>query len=253
MIFQTYFDLIDENRLPPGARFVDPYDLTVFDTKTNQTLTEFITLYEAARTEKHQPQITQTELKRLVVDSLYESSSPKNRANYFQQLKTPPNFVQAYHFIRTTAQTLIQGNHTPQVQRENRAQHCLNNCKFHSRSSNWSKPVKKAISNLVGIQENTVSTAEKMLGSCMGCGGCALQPKVGYTTQSVIANLTPDQIDMMIRVYGNQIFTQCWMFEESLQDPTVYQLLRNKILHTPQPNSARTTSALQYMTAAKKA
>lgn len=123
MFFQTYYDLISESRLPPASKFLDPYDLTAFTPKPGESLTNLIDRFQASREEKQLPQIIQAELKRLVVDSLYESTPTASRPEYFKEIKMPPNLSQMYTFTRATAKTLLNGRVIPASQRENRAKH----------------------------------------------------------------------------------------------------------------------------------
>ena len=248
MLQQTYFDLISESNLPPTAYFVDPSDELQTAPEPKETLNKFITRLSEGREQRGLPLIAVPDLRQLIVDSFYNSTPINQRPTYFNQQSISPTLSQAYSFIKATANTLINRVGIPPLQRTSRANHCLNNCKFHSKSRNWggqaAAPMLKTAKSLVGLQEATVSPSETQLGNCMLCGGCDLKTKVAYSLESVLASLTPEQVDLMLRAYGPKTFEQCWIFEEALKDPPNRQLLRQKIA-VLRSNSPWITQALQ--------
>lgn len=249
MLAQFYYDLKDSNSLPPGSRFLDPYDHTPYLPNQGESLEQFIKRVEDDRTQKYSagcPAIVSEELKQLVVDSLFATTANKHTEKYFERKPVPITQDQVFSFIKATALNLISGVQTSPKKRKDRALHCLSGCQFHRTSRQWNKAITKIISKVVGIKEALISEEEKALGVCTMCGGCALQPKVTYPLQSVLASITPDQLDDMLRKYGNSAFEVCWIFKESLSDPAAHQLLFSKISAVSN-NSARGVAALQFM------
>lgn len=242
----TYHTLRDEGKLPPGTRFVDPYDHTPFLVNKGETFTQLITRIAQSREEKGYSAIEPETLKQLVTDSLFESSSNKIKQQYFQEQQANPTQSQIFSFIRATASTLVNAVTISPKQRQTRASHCLSGCRFHSKGSTWGQTLGKVVSKIVGIHDATTSEEEKAVGICTMCGGCALKTKVGYSLNSVLVALTPEQLDRMLAVYGNKAFEVCWIFKEAISDPQANHLLTLKLgkLNT---NNPRTIAAIQIL------
>lgn len=250
MFNEKYFDLIDESQLPPKSRFLDPYDHTPFLPLPSETLANFTNRIVKSREEKNRPPLEPSQLRQLIIDSLFESTNVRARPDYFVQKQIPPTLAQTYSYIRALSFQLIHGRLPSTQQRESRANHC-NTCSFHSKASAWSKTIVDLTRKLIGVQEDVTSEAEKSLGNCKMCGGCALKSKVNFDLLSTLAATNPDHIDNGLRAYSTDIFKQCWIFEESLSDPKAFEVLHRKIA-AMNSNTPRTIAALQYMGNHKK-
>lgn len=247
---QTYFDLIDDNTLPPGARFVDPFDQTPFLPQSGETLINFISRFNQSRIEKNYDPLHPAELRMLIIDCFYESASPKVRKDYFVEKTATPSLAEIFQFSKTLAKTLIWEKKPAPKQRQARAKLCNSGCTFHSTSSTWKDSLTNTIKTVIGIKDLTSSEEEKKLGKCNLCG-CALKAKVAFPLVPVLAELTPEQIDRMLRTYSTDAFKKCWIFEESLKDPAAHELLYRK-LATLNSNAPRVLAALQTMQKAKE-
>lgn len=228
MLHQTYFTLVNENALPAFTVFVDPSDEHQTSPRKLEGLAQFSTRINTEREQRGLPAVETEALNQLVTDVIYELAPIELRETLFKPNRTPPTLTQAYSFFKATAQTLINGVGISPKQRQARAEHCLGGCAFHSSNVRWSSAAQK-VTKAVSFKESLQTPAEKILGHCKACGGCPLQEKVKYDLTSVLAALTPDQIDNMLRVYPKDAFTRCWMLKEALQDPSTKHLLRAKI------------------------
>lgn len=246
MINQFYYDLKSPDRLPPGSRFLDPYDHTPFLPTQGETLDELINRVEAHRKAENYPALDPDSLKQLIIDSLFATTPTKYTEGYFEKKSVSPTTAQFFSFIKSTALNLVSGQIVSPKQRKVRAEHCLGGCTFHSENKKWDKKVVKAIAKFVGVKEATVDPKEEALGSCNMCGGCALQAKVAYSLHSVLASITPEQIDQMFRTYGNRAFDVCWIFNEAQKQSDSRHLLQSKILAASR-NSSRSIAAIQHL------
>lgn len=226
-----YYDLHNENILPSNARFVDPYDHTIFRPIPNQTLSQFIKQIAQSREDKNQAPFLETELKQLVVASLYESTPKADIQKYFVKCVAMANLSQIVSVSKTIASQLIHRNTTPSLKiREARAAKCLNSCVFHKTNSTWSKAATNAVVAIVGLQDLAEPKTEKSLGTCGMCGGCSLQEKIKFPIISILAGLLPERLDLLFTAYREKAFQKCWIVQEALENPVTKTLLKKKLL-----------------------
>jgi hypothetical protein len=224
-----YFDLIDDTKLPPKAKFLDPYDHTIFTPREDEDLTSLIQRANDYRIEARLPLIPDTELRQLVVTSLYESTASQIQKDYFESRTVHPTLAQMASAAKTIAQEVLHSNNVTAKRREARASKCLDNCAFHKTSSKWSTSATNLIARVAGLSNVHTSPAEKALGTCTMCGGCALQPKVRFNLIAVLATLTPEKLDNLIRAYKSKAFDKCWIVNEALTTGPTRELLERKL------------------------
>lgn len=231
----SYYDLIDNSKIPPNSKYVDPYDHTTFTplSKT-ETLDNFLNRIAEHRKNEGSPEIFKTDLQHLVLASFYESSTPEQRRNYFTTRVVPPTMSQAISLAKTLAAESIHSNNVSAKHREERARKCgaandPDKCKFHNTSSSWKEGIKNLIMKVVGLDKLNKSDAEEHLGNCMMCGGCALGPKVRFEVMSILAGLAPESIDKLINVYGIKAFDKCWILTDSINHPRAREILKGKL------------------------
>lgn len=223
-----YYDLKDESRLPSNSKFLDPYDLTTFTVNSpSENLASFLKRIADHR-EKHQyPKVVESDLRELVVASLLESTPKEKISEYFVPMKALPTAAQTYSLAKAMARELIHTSKTSLKAADERGKKCLG-CAFHQRSKTWSKPVADAIPKLVGLGGASVSEINKSLGSCGMCG-CPLSNKVRFSMMPVLASVTPEQFDKLLRLYGSQAFERCWILKEALEDNVTRDVLQKKL------------------------
>lgn len=225
-----YYDLHNDDQLPVGGKFFDPYDRTLFRTQLNTTLPEFIKQIKISREEKEYPQLLDSELHQLVVASLYESCPPQLRGKYFVKRVATANLSQVVSLATTLAYNLIHHENAASLKtREQRAAKCLDKCIFHRQGSSWSKVVSKVINSITGLKDLVQSESETKLGTCGMCGGCNLQDKVKLPLVSIIAGLHPERLDLLVRAYKEKAFSKCWIAEEALQNAVTKKYLSNRL------------------------
>lgn len=226
----SYYDLIDQSKLPINARYVDPYDHNIFlVTSKTESLDWFIEQIVNYRESKGFPSLFKTDLRQLVLASLFESSTPDQRKQYFQVRTAPPTMSQLLTLSKTLAVEAVHSNNVGAKQREERAAKCNDDCKFHSRAGGWKESIKKAIVKVVGLDKLNKSEEEDKLGNCLMCGGCALAPKVRFEIRSVLAGLPPEYIDRLINVYGIKAFDKCWILQDAINNPRAREILQGKL------------------------
>lgn len=164
MVYQFYYDLRNEKSLPPGSRFLDPFDHSPFLPVQGETLQEFISRIVDSREEKKYPKIKDEELRRFVVDSLMATTPAKLADQYFERKQTLPSASQLLSFSRSTVEQIFKGNKISPYKRQTRAKHCLGGCRFHVGGIKWTEKFTDFVSSLIGIEKATVSDAEKAVG-----------------------------------------------------------------------------------------
>ena len=226
-MFNHFYDLKSEAKLPQGAKFVDPYDRTTFTVNPSENLQTFLKRIQNYRETKNYPQIIDIELRPLVVTSFYESTEQDKRAAFFELKAVPATFTQITSLARTIATESINQNTITGKQREHRAAKCLG-CVFH-RTNGVSKPrLTKVVTKLVGLSRVSVSENEEKLGQCGMCG-CELKAKVRFQLISVLSALLPEQVVKLVNMYKAAAFSKCWILEESLEHVTYKDLIRKKL------------------------
>ena len=224
-----YYDLKNPSVLPPRSKFVDPYDFTTFESLPNESLSGLLQRINQTRSQKSYPTIIESELRFLVLTSLYQSTPEEDREKFFERRVLLPMLSQIAS-LATALVTQSSSRHTvTPKQREERANKCLSNCRFHQREGGWSNSAKTMVGKLIGIQNIAISKSEEKLGNCLMCGGCALQKKVHLENISALASLTPEKLDNLLRVYGQLSFDKCWIVNEALKHPTTRDLLKKKL------------------------
>lgn len=228
-----YYDLLNEDQLPPAGKFLDPYDNEIFKPKPRQTLFQFTEEIKNSRVVKNYPQLLDSELRQLIVSSLYESCPKEQHTKYFVKRTSHASISQMVAVAKTLATELIhRTSEAPTLKkREQRAQFCLDKCVFHKKDSVWSKAAAKTIQTIVGLTDLHNSKTEEQLGTCSMCGGCALKEKVKLQIIPIMAGLMPERIDLLVRAYKEKAFSKCWIMREALQHPQMKVNLRRKLQH----------------------
>lgn len=232
-----YYDVKDENELPKGSKFVDPYDKQVFYVKDKESLPNFIKRIQQSRDQLGHRKILDKDLRQLVIDSLVISSSRAIMKKYFMQKTAFPTMQSLLSFITTLAYSLINSNNVSVKDQERRLSDCFNGCSFHksSKVSGLSELTKnlvnKVVNSVSGMQldKTKYELANMPLGSCGMCGGCQLSNKKHLSAQSVLAGLHPESIERILRVYGSSSFGRCWQLREALENPKLKQILISKL------------------------
>lgn len=224
-----FYDLIDEKKLPPGSRFVDPYDHTIFQVQIKEELPQLINRIITNREDKGYPKLLESELRQLVIANLFESCPASVMEKYFVKRAAFPQISQMLSVVKALAVENTKLNNVSLQKRENRALKCLDNCVFHSNGSKWSKTATSVVNSFAGLDNLITSEPEKALGVCKMCGGCSLQSKVKFSLESVLAAVTPEQLKTYLRLYGASGYGKCWIFSEALSNPKMRSLLMKKI------------------------
>lgn len=223
-ISTTYYDLKDENSLPLGTKFVDPYDNTIYVVKPRETLAQLMTRISEHREQSNHPMLSPPELKALVISFLAETCDVKTLHQYFKPMAIHPQFSQVFSLARAVTHEIIHSQDVSPAQRAERAKHCLA-CPKHEARAVPPKLVNIALS---GIFSNRSFEGQNELGRCGMCG-CGLVNKVKFQVINILAELHPEQIDLMLRLVGKKAFDICWIFKEAINNPTTKRLLESKM------------------------
>lgn len=235
-----YFDIKNEDILPQGAIFKDPYDKNIFRVKAGETLPNFIKRIQESREEKKYRPILDTDLRQLVIDSLVMSMNKNHVRTYFTQRTAFPTMQSILAFITTLAYELVNSNGVSVKQQEERLDNCLDDCAFHKPPGmlNFSNATNKLINKVVGfvsatdLRKTRQELENEPIGNCAMCGGCNLLEKKKFTASGVLAGLTPDALDRILRVYGPKAFGRCWQLRECIEDPKLKPIMISKLERT---------------------
>lgn len=224
-ITTRYFELKSEKRLPPSARFIDPYDNTIFPVTQQDKLQDIIDKVTQHRKTNSYPELDEQSLRSLITMTLAETCSDSDLRKYFVPKATIPQVSQVISFAKAVAYETVHKDSVSVKNKQERARKCIA-CPFHK--SRGTAP--SIINNLpIQVLQNSLSyPEEKQLGICGLCG-CGLQAKIRFKVMGILAGLTPDQLDQAIRVMGISFFDRCWIAYEALQDFTMKRLIRAKL------------------------
>jgi len=113
--------------------------------------------------------------------------------------------------------------------------------------------ISSAIGRFAGLKEVVESKVEQNLGICGMCG-CSLQKKVKFNILPALAEVSPEQLGLVVSAYGSRAFDKCWILNESLEHGTVKNLLTGKIKAIgPTAESLLTAYITEKQQAAKNA
>lgn len=233
-LFQQYYDLKSELTLPSSGKFYDPYDDAIFSPLANETLPQLMTRINNRRAAQTPPLplFEDSELRLLVTLSLAESSSPQQLKTHFVPKAVTTEFSDAINFAKTLVSQRFYFNQQPFQTRQARASHC-HACKLHKAKAAFSKTLTNTTEKLAGIKDYVRSPNEEALGVCGMCG-CDLKNKVGFAITPILADLSPDQLQRILLLYGPKAFDVCWILKEALTDGTTARLLEAKVKHSGQ-------------------
>src|SRR5690606_25254721 len=131
---------------------------------------------------------------------------------------------------------LSSGESVSYLKRQKRAQKCMG-CVLHKKQARVSKPTAKIIESVSLLKSILKSDTENKHGVCGACG-CGLQSKVRFGVRSVLAGLTPEQIDLVLSAYKDKAFSACWMLGESLETTETKLIIEQKMKHVSPNNNA---------------
>jgi hypothetical protein len=227
--FVSYFDLKDPKKpLPPSAKFLDPYDNTMFMVEKGENLADLTKRVELSREKKGFPAFDPADLRTYIVTSLAETCNQEDLQTFFHKKTTLPEFNKAVSLARTIIRNRLTTNESSFDLRMSRTNKCLS-CPLHvARSAPVPHPVVKAIEKLTRLDEILISDDEKKLGSCGMCG-CDLKTKIRLSLMGAIAALTPEELRTALLKAGNKLFDGCWILNESLQDARLKNVLESKV------------------------
>lgn len=233
MSFITYFDLIDDSKLPPNSYYIEPRDLYKVLVDKADTYLTFSQKVIAYRASKKYPKLNPNELRFLILSSLEKNTSKQDLPKYFEQKASLPQFGQLAMLAKTITANIGQrsvGYNT----RQERAKKCLS-CVIHrGRNNVAAMSAMKQVINAVAdnshetLKDLQLSPEEEKLGTCGMCG-CGLKAKVAVSSLGVLSSLGPNHIDTLLKVYGYKAFDMCWILNEALQDHNLKGLLEAKL------------------------
>lgn len=227
-MFQYYFDLKNDDKLPLGAKFIDPYDNEEFVVEKEQTLPDFISKIQNSRVSKGQPKVQHDQMRVFVVSSLYETTNEKLRNIFFKQVKSSPEISQIIGVTKTMVNELVHGHkEIPGALRQKRALKCMG-CKLHKPSGGWSASANRLIKNIVGLKDVKQSKEEQKLGTCGMCG-CGLAKKVQFSAGASLNGVSPQNLDKLMMMYREKAFDTCWVLNETVRDEKWGIVLRKKL------------------------
>lgn len=235
-MFIHYYELRNENVLPPGAYFEDPIDGSQYYTKEKESLGEFINRITKTREEKGLLELSEDSLKTLVTISLSETVKDKQLDRYFVRKSMNPSVSQVISAAKTLITQRIRGKQASYNTRQSRASACLG-CSLHDSKSRFSWALSKAITAAASLEAIQQSESERRLGTCKACG-CGLQEKIRFDISPIIASLGPTDIFNILKVYESKSFSHCWMLKEANSEPATKDLLKRKVDHLPNPYNA---------------
>jgi hypothetical protein len=220
-----YFELKNEQKLPPSGRFIDPYDNTIYKVQPQDKLSTIVQRVTENRRNHAYPEIDHNTLTSLVSMTLAETCSDSDLRKYFKPKATIPQVSQILSFAKAVAYETVHKNSVSIKDKQGRAQKCLK-CPFHK-----SRGIAPSIVHNLPIQvmQNSLSyPEEKHLGLCGLCG-CGLQAKINFQVMGILTGLLPEQLDIAIRTLGASFFDKCWIAEEALQSLPTKKLLQVKL------------------------
>jgi len=221
-MLKEYYDLISDDKLPAGAKFVDPYDRHTFVVQDTQTLEDLTNLINGRREAKNLPSFEDKVLRQLIISAIYDSTPEAQLPNYFMR-KT--GFAGISSYIQLASTIMYEYMHSDNVSIEKRVKRaknfCLNNCPFHSRNTSWASSAKKVVTKVFDKITSLDSVAsyeeEGRLGTCSACGGCVLSAKNKASVSSVLVGTSPGHLEKMVHAWGENSFEKCWILKESLE------------------------------------
>lgn len=225
-ITTRYFELKNEDKLPPSSRFIDPYDNTIFNVTQQDKLSDIIDRVTKNREKNNYPQLDKQNLKSLISMTLAETCSDSDLKKYFIPKATMPQVSQVISFVKAIVYETVHNENVSIKVKQERAKKCLAPCPFHK-----SRGIAPSIVNNIPIHtlQNSLSyTEENQLGVCGLCG-CGLQAKIKFQVMSILAGLTPEKLDQALRTMGASFFDRCWIPAESLEVLTTKKLLQAKL------------------------
>ena len=228
----TYYILKDRNTLPPNSRYVDPYDNRVYKPGKRDTLDSFLQDIELGRKLPGYeiPSLPRHDLETLVVASLVETTQSSIVPKYFLTKQALPNVSQVISLFKAVASETTHKKAVPVKHQEHRASKC-STCRFNIKTAVGATIVKTLTRD--GITARNIDA----LGVCDMCG-CGLQEKIKFHTSSILGDLSPLQIEKVLRLYGKKAFSVCWILEEVAENPALRNTLRSKIAYIAKTNPA---------------
>jgi len=249
-MFNHYYDLRNESTLPVGVAFHDPIDNSVYHVKPKESLPDFINRVAKGREDNSLPAFFPEELKKLVVVSLAEATSPQERPKYFEPKAIVPGISDIVGLAQAMVAQRQSGDSASYLLRQERATKC-HGCVLHKRSANINKTTMKIIGKLAGLRDLAQSESEKALGVCGMCG-CGLQSKVRFDISGTLAGVSPTHINKILQAYGSQAFDKCWILNESIQDGRFKRVLMGKVQNAGQRAASLMTTYFSNKTQASK-
>jgi hypothetical protein len=228
-MFYTDYVLKDNNKLPNGAKFIDPYDAYNLYTEINDTLDIFLGKINNRRISISQPTIDRLILEPVVVSMLYESSNDTDRNKYFRATTSMATIANIKNVAKAMYYQAKNNENVPLKTQKERATMC-GGCAFNDKNSSWTAIATQVV-NSISSTEDLVDFPEKQnLGSCLACGGCDLKAKVGYGINSLVESLSDDSIEVMSQFFGLKNFvSKCFILKEGIESPNTKQKLISKL------------------------
>ncbi len=226
-MFTHYYDLKDDNNLPPNSFFKDPLDDTKYITSPKESLDQFINKIQTSRAEKGLPQFFHKDIRELVVAILAEAAPQHILQQYFVQKSMMAQTSQLIGVAKTIASQYLKNGHASYNLRQERAAKCLG-CKLHKTTGGFSSTAVNMVNKLAGLDEVVQSAKEKQLGTCTMCG-CGMQSKIRFPILSVIAGIIPEDLRKLLSLYGPLGFEKCWVLNETTKESKLRVLLEAKL------------------------
>ena len=237
-----FYDLKNDNYLPLGAKFIDPYDNSTFLVSRNETLSNFTNLINKSRADKNYPILEKDHLRSLIVASLLETTPTRDVPKYFERKTMSATLTQMFGFARSVVNERLTKNTVSTVQMKNRLENHCKGCKLRKAHSSWGISVNKIVDKTMGLSDDKESdkviniqdnsgiskNQEDSIGTCNMCG-CGLKKKIKITNQSALVGVAPEQLDKLLKTYGEKAFDVCWIINEALASPVGKKLLQAKL------------------------
>jgi hypothetical protein len=227
--FSHYYELKSENKLPPNTVVTDPIDNTTFRVETTDNLDSLCEKLNESRKKKGFTVMSKDHMKTLFLITLVEQTPPHLIDTYFKPVAIPPQFGQIISLARAVVHEWKSDQSTSTVQRQNRAKHCLV-CPLHRRSGQAPTVPPNLLDRFgfASLAQSMYYPEEDQLGACGMCG-CNLQLKVKVNIRACIASLTPENLDLILNMFGSNAFSVCWMLKEGIENADTKRILQAKM------------------------
>lgn len=222
----SYFTLKDPVSIPHSNTVIlEPFDNTLFRPTPKDTLETLLSQIKKHRLDNNYQYIDDDQLKNYIIKCLYETSTSRQKANYFKPTSSTPTISQAAQFLKAFYTEVTTSDTVSTKQAKDRATYCLK-CPHHKKSATPPAFLDTIAPN--SLESNLVFDELKELGVCGICG-CGMQNKIKLSTNATIASLSPQNFETLFRFSNTKAFTTCWIFSEAVSKTHLTRLLSAKL------------------------